>query len=310
MEVSVVVCTYNRCASVAETIAALSRQVVRTDTRWELIVVDNNSTDRTRETVGQLASEPGSPEIRYAFEAQQGLSHARNHGIALARGELILFTDDDVIPEPDWVQTVADAMRDCGCDACGGYIAPIWEAEPPAWLTERFYGFLALKPDPNGPRILSAEEELPFGANMAFRREVFERVGLFDPGLGRMGNVLAGGEESDLFRRILGSGGSVMYFPQARVHHKVEAFRTRKRYFRRWRFQGSRNLASRGGIRGSARLNGVPLYIFGQLGRSVARALRYRISRPADEAFRQEMIVWHFLGLIAGSWGRSSPSSR
>lgn len=305
MLVSVIVCTYNRCVSLAETLEALMRQQVRADTPWELIVVDNNSKDATRQTVERFRSRPCGPEVRYAFEGRQGLSHARNHGLNLARGELVLFTDDDVIPEPGWVQTVADSMRDSGCDACGGFIAPIWEKQPPAWLTERFYGFLALKPDSDGPRPIRSDEEPPFGANMAFRREVFDRVGGFDPALGRTGTVLAAGEESDLFRRIIAGGGSVMYFPQARVHHKVEAFRVRKQYFRRWRYQGSRNSARSAGIEGSRKIRGVPLYLLTQLARSAVRTVGYHLSRPADEAFRQEMIVCHFLGLIAGLLDRS-----
>lgn len=310
MLVTAIVCTYNRCASLAETLGALIGQRVRPDTRWELLVVDNNSTDGTRETVERLASSVKNLDVRYAFEQRQGLSHARNHGVRLAKGEFVLFTDDDVIPEPNWVQTVADSLREYRCDACGGYIAPIWETAPPPWLTDRFYGFLALKPDPSGPRRVSAAEEPPFGANMAFRREVFDRIGLFDVTLGRSGAVLAGGEESDLFRRVLAAGGVVMYFPEARVHHKIEASRLHKRYFRRWRFQGSRTLASRGDVSGSRRLYGVPYYLFGQLVHAAWRALQHRISRPADEAFRQEMIVWHFLGLIAGSWGRSRSETR
>jgi glycosyltransferase involved in cell wall biosynthesis len=304
MHASVIVCTYNRCASLSDTLHALSRQSVRDDTPWELIVVDNNSRDGTRKVVEDFARENATLRLKYLFEAKQGLSHARNTGISAAEGSFILFTDDDVLPEENWIQTLVDHMRASRCDACGGYIEPIWEERPPRWLTERFYGYLALRTDTVGPRIVNEADDPPFGANMAFRREVFERVGLFDTSLGRKGAVLVGGEEWDLFGRVLKSGGSVVYLPQARVRHKVEAFRVTKGYFRRWRFQASRGLAQRSPVAGARRLAGVPLYLFTQLASAAMKTLRYRILRPADEAFRQEIIVWHFLGLIAGSRDR------
>jgi GT2 family glycosyltransferase len=135
---------------------------------------------------------------------------------------------------------------------------------------------------------------------MAFRRTVFEQVGLFDIALGRKGKVLAGGEEWDLFRRILGAGGTVMYFPDARVHHKIEPYRLQKSYFRRWRYQASRNLAQTEEVPGSRRLIGIPMYLFPQFLRAVANAVKARFVASNDDAFRQEMIVWHFLGLMAG----------
>jgi glycosyltransferase involved in cell wall biosynthesis len=299
---SVIVCTYSRCASLLDTLHVLSRQSVRPDIFWELILVDNNSRDDTRDVVHAFEQDNLDLKIKYVFEGKQGLSHARNTGISLAEGTFVLFTDDDVLPEANWIQTIVDCMETFRCDGCGGYIEPIWEKNPPAWLTERFHGYLALRTDTAGPRPVDASDDPPFGANMAFRRDVFERVGLFDVALGRKGAVLAGGEEWGLFRRVLKNGGSVMYVPQARVRHKVEAFRVTKGYFRRWRFEASRNLAQGSPIGGARRLAGVPLFLFRQLATAAVQTLRYRLLRPSDEAFRQEIIVWHFLGLIAGTW--------
>lgn len=303
---TVIVCTYNRCSSLIDTLNALASQRVQKGMTWEIIVVDNNSHDSTRETVRNFAADNPLLQVRYAFEGNQGLSHARNRGVALANGTFLLFTDDDVLPRQDWLQTVVNAMDEFGCEGCGGYIEPIWETQPPSWLTERFYGYLALKIDLRGPRAIHLSEEPPFGANMAFTRKAFHRVGLFDVSLGRKGSELAGGEEVDVFRRLLEAGGSVMYIPQARVAHKVEASRLTKRYFRRWRFQGSRNMARRSSITGGRVVGGVPLYLYNQLGRAILKTLRYRAFRASDEAFRQEMIIWHFLGLIAGTRDRRS----
>lgn len=297
MHASIVVCTYNRADSLAHTLDCLKKQQLRADIDWEVIVVDNNSKDSTRTTVEAAMS--GFPELHYEFEGRQGLSHARNHGIDVASGDIVLFTDDDVCPEPDWVQVILDSMTKHGCDACGGYIAPVWEKQPPVWLTERFYGFLAIKTDTVERQIMSASDT-PFGANMAFRRELFARHGAFDVTRGRMGNVLASGEDGELFERILNGGGKVMYFPRARVHHRVEAFRVEKAYFRRWRFQTSRNIAQNRGLAGERRLFNIPLYVFPQCMRAMARMLWGHLTQPRDEAFNREIVVFHFLGLIQG----------
>lgn len=301
LECSIIVCTYNRADSLAVTLRALAAQRVPAHVGWEVVVVDNNSRDRTAEVVGEAARAfPGS--LRYCHEPRQGLSHARNRGIGEARGRVLMFTDDDVCPESDWVAQLLEGMRAHGADAVGGYIAPNWEASPPAWLTERFHGFLAIRVDESGPRPIVQREDLPFGANMAFRREVFDRVGPFDVRRGRKGNVLSSGEDWELFERVLAAGLRVVYLPRARVSHRVEAERVRRGYFRRWRFQSSRNIAQSRGVPGQRRILGVPPYLLPQLLRASARALWARLGAAPDEAFFREILVWHFLGTISGCY--------
>lgn len=307
MDASVVVCTYNRCLSLAETLGAIALQQVPEGFSWQLIVVDNNSRDATQATVEQFRlCQPGL-QVSYLFEPQQGLSHARNSGIEAAQGDFVVFTDDDVLPAPDWLAKLVDGMRAHNCAAAGGYIEPLWLAPPPAWLTERYYGFLALRVDSEGPKEAKSAEEMPFGASLAFARLIFETVGMFNPQLGRKGNVLAGGEEIDVLLRIVGQGGRVMYFPEVKVRHKVEAFRLSKRYFRRWRYQCSLNEAANWPLTRGRQLGGVPLYLFAQLARAAWASLAMRLTHPADEAFRQEMIVWHFMGLMRGLAQRCKP---
>ncbi len=298
MDASIVVCSYNRAESLRGTLTALCRQVASPACDWEIIVVDNNSTDHTRAVVDEMSS--AFPRIRYEFQALQGLSHARNHGIGVARGDVVVFTDDDVLPEPDWLETILSGLSKHQADACGGYIAPIWEAPPPAWLTERFYGFLAVRTDRTDDYRMEASGPLPFGANMAFRKNVFDRVGFFDTTRGRKGAVLASGEDGEMFERILAAGMRVMFLGGARVHHKVESFRVTKRYFRRWRFQTSRNIAQSRGLVGDRRLFNIPLYVYPQFLRAVGRTLWGHLTKPADEAFNREIVIFHFLGLMQG----------
>ncbi|MEW6415321.1 MAG: glycosyltransferase [Pseudomonadota bacterium] len=300
MDASIVVCTYNRAASLKDTLAALARLETQPARAWEVVVVDNNSRDHTKQVV--QAAQQTWPRLRYVFEPAQGLSHARNRGIAEAAGEVILFTDDDVLPEPDWLETTLAGLEKYGADACGGYIAPIWETPPPEWLTERFYGFLAVRTDRTDDYILTATDQTPFGANMAFRKKIFGQVGLFDTRRGRKGKVLASGEDSEMFERILAAGLKVVFLGRSRVHHKVESFRLTKRYFRRWRMQTSRNLAISRGVPGARRVFNIPLYLFPQFLRALARALAGKLTQPPDEAFNREMVVCHFLGTFAGLW--------
>lgn len=297
-DASIIVCTYNRAVSLDATLKSLAKQKTPEHLKWEVIVVDNNSSDNTKSVVSEWQNT--FPQLRYEHESAQGLSHARNRGISAASGEFLLFTDDDVRPEADWLETVVKNMKEYGCDACGGYIAPIWEKEPPKWLTEIFYGFLAIRTETDGPYQITSGHQTPFGANMAFRREVFDEVGIFDTTRGRKGSVLASGEDGELFERLIDGGYKVMYFPDTRVHHCVEAFRTEKKYFRRWRYQTSCNIAQSRGFPGTRRIFGVPLYLFPQSLRAIAVAVKGRLTLPPDEAFYKEMIVFHFLGVIRG----------
>lgn len=298
MDASIIICTYNRAESLQDTLEALRALSVPSSLHWEVIVVDNNSKDNTRQAVGEVQRD--WPLLRYEFEPRQGLSHARNHGIGCARGEVILFTDDDVLPESDWLETTLAGLEKYQADACGGFIAPIWETPPPAWLTERFYGFLAVRTDRSDDYMITEPSQAPFGANMAFHKSVFDRVGLFDVRRGRQGNVLAGGEDIELFERVLAAGLRAVFLGQSRVHHKVEAYRCTKRYLRRWRYQSSRNLAITKGFVGDRRLFNIPLYLFPKTARAAVRALTGHFTLPPDEAFFREMLLSHFLGTMQG----------
>ncbi len=300
MDASIVVCTYNRAESLRDTLRALQALQPAAGRAWEVIVVDNNSKDHTKAVVEEV--QRTWPLLRYEFEGAQGLSHARNHGIGCARGEVILFTDDDVLPEPDWLERTLAGLHEYEADACGGWIGPIWETPPPAWLTERFYGFLAVRTDRSDDYTMTADAQTPYGANMAFRRGVFERVGAFDTTRGRKGAVLASGEDGEMFERILAAGMKVVFLGRSRVHHKVEGFRTTKRYFRRWRFQTSRNIAQSRGVPGARRIANIPLYLFPQVARATIRTLWGHLSLPPEEAFQREIVLCHFAGTLRGLW--------
>ena len=136
MDCSVVITTYNRAKLLADTLLSLADQQVSPAVRWEVIVVDNNSRDETEDVV-RRCSETTSLRIRHVFEPRQGQSFARNRGIEAAEGAVILFTDDDIIPNPDWVSAMLRAIDADDCEGAGGKVLPLWEGEVPSWLSGR-----------------------------------------------------------------------------------------------------------------------------------------------------------------------------
>ena len=237
MDVSVVVCTYNRAPSLGLTLRSLDVQATP-DLTWEVVVVDNNSADATRTVVEAFAA-AARIRMRYLFEPRQGLSHARNTGIAHARGAILAFTDDDVRPGPDWVAGLISALGETGADIVGGRILPAWDHPPPPWLVARPFlrGPLAIMEHAvPGPVVEATGIPNVWGANMAFRREVFDRVGLFDPRRGVTGRKLYRGEEVELVRRALAAGCRVVYDPRVVVWHRIAARRIRRRYISRLYF--------------------------------------------------------------------------
>jgi glycosyltransferase involved in cell wall biosynthesis len=220
-EISVVVCTRNRSRSLVETLGAALALAARAP--WELVVVDNASTDDTLEVA--RAVERRHPErVRVAVEPVLGLSAARNLGVRLARGAIVAFLDDDALPAPGWLAAYAEALAEPDVLSAGGPVEPVYRGELPGWLGERFLTYLSVwdrGPEPCDLRYI----ELPRGANVAYRREAFVRVGEFDRRLGRSGRSLRSCEEIELGLRIERCGFRTRYAPGARVRHAVEAAR-------------------------------------------------------------------------------------
>ncbi|TGU70214.1 glycosyltransferase [Geomonas terrae] len=238
MMVSVVICTFNRADLLEGSIAAIQRQDFPAD-QFEIIIVDNNSQDATKSIVDNIAS-TSRPDVRYVFESRQGLSYARNTGIRQATGEIIAFVDDDIDAERDWLRSIVTPFTDPNVVAAGGPIRPIWPFKRPDWLTERWQGFYTINEYDHAQELGEFRPpHYPWGANMAFRKDIICRVGMFSTDLGRIGNSLLSCEEKDLFRKIHATGGKVAFSPDAIIHHKIPAERTQKHWlYRRTFWQG------------------------------------------------------------------------
>ena len=231
VDVSVVLCTYNRSGLLAGALDALVHQIDAPP--YEVVVVDNNSTDGTREMVGAFAARG---IVRYTFEPIQGLAQARNRGTAAATAPILAFTDDDVRVAPTWVRAIASAFAEHpDVEMVGGRIEPEWGAEPPAWLSRAGYAPLALVDYGAEPfRITPARPVCLIGANIAVRRRAFNRAHGFSTHLQRVGDGIGSTEDHDFQTRLLESGASALYAPQISARAVVPRERLSKRYHRAW----------------------------------------------------------------------------
>lgn len=232
MRLSVVVCTFNRSESLRRMLNSLREATIPDNLSCEYIVVDNNSDDDTRLVFEEIEKNYEST-IKYVFEDKRGISHARNRGVSEARGEIIAFTDDDVIVDKHWIQNIDNAFKEHDDVACvGGKILPIWEIPKPQWLRSNFYSYLGLLD--HGDSVVYNSNI--WGANFAVKSEIFKKYGLFDLNLGRRPRKLYSGEETEFLYRLKNAGEKLLYYPLSIIYHNVPAHRMSKKYLRKWRF--------------------------------------------------------------------------
>ena len=232
-QLSIVMSTYNRGELLHDAIRSVLAQRVSITPAFELIVVDNNSTDSTREIVERFAAADG--RVRYLFEPQQGLSYARNAGIREARAPFIAFIDDDVRAEPEWVAAIIRAFREHPeADMVGGRVLPVWPAAIPVWLTRDHWTPLALVDHGEASVVVTADHPICLVGAGACRRTVFEVVGLFATGLQRVKDAIGSLEDHEFLLRVLRTGRKGVYDPRIILHAEIQPNRLERAYHRRW----------------------------------------------------------------------------
>ncbi|WP_166832038.1 glycosyltransferase [Thalassoroseus pseudoceratinae] len=264
MKVSVAICTWNRDSLLEKTLLEMRSLKVPCDVSWELLVVNNNCSDDTDGVVGRLSDEL---PIRLLHEPKPGQSNARNCAIRKAEGELLIWTDDDVLVDSDWIsQYVRAAEAHPEADFFGGTVDPYFEQKPPRWLLNE----LVYLGSVYALRQLDAKvrpfrgDEIPMGANMAFRTKILRKEN-FDPRLGNAGNNNLRGDDAELLRRLMVEGYRGLWVGPARVRHFVPRHRMTRRYVWKW-FEGSgRSSVLRNGKDNSSRLFGAPRWAFRKL---------------------------------------------
>ena len=295
---SVILPTYNRVSSLKRALAALLRQSADPSS-YEIVVVDNNCSDGTREMVEGLEE----PRVRLVSEARQGLSYARNAGLAAARSEIVAFTDDDVEAAPDWVETVVTLMkRHPGADGVGGRVLPAWERGRPGWLTREHWAPLALQDHGDVRRTFDRDHPIGLvGANVAFRRGVFDRVGRFSPEVQRVRNGIGSTEDHEFLTRLYAAGGRMLYHPKMLVMARVQSERCDRAYHRRWHEgHGRFHAMMREPEIERARVSplGVPGHLLRSAARDAAAWIGSIVSADWDRAFDAELRLRFFKGFV------------
>jgi glucosyl-dolichyl phosphate glucuronosyltransferase len=221
---SIVICTHNRASNLKEALEKL-RNLDYPQDKYEIIVVDNGSTDNTAEVAAEAVRRDA---IIYVKEEKLGLSYARNRGIETAKGEFIAFVDDDAWPEPEWLHKLDESFSGPQTACVGGKVVPVLQNHTtwPQWLHKRHLCFFTVIDYADRRKLHYAA--YPLGTNIAFRKSVFVSIGCFNPELGRTGTSLLSMEEIEFCYRIERAGYDIWYNPDAIVHHKVHEERLTK----------------------------------------------------------------------------------
>jgi len=294
---TVALCTHNHKERLGRALRGVA-QLVAPGCPWELLIVDNASTDGTSQLVMTSDWRMPGMNVRVVREEKLGLSNARNRAIEEATGEYIVFMDDDESPDPHWLGAYERIILAERPDALGGRIEVMFEdGRRPTWLQDELLGFLGQLDHGGAARRLTAPDTPIFGGNFAFRKDIFARIGTFDAELGRKGSDNTGGEDTEIYRRMIASGCNVWWVPNAVIHHRIQAGKLRRRYFldlhfRQGRAQGMRKRGAASRI--------PPRYLIPQLWRALKVALLVRLSRGPDAALRTQMNVAYFLGYVYG----------
>ncbi|MBQ3999036.1 MAG: glycosyltransferase family 2 protein [Paludibacteraceae bacterium] len=234
---TVIICTYNRAKYIGPLLESLAANDLA-KSEYEILLVDNNCTDNTRAICDAFAAAHKDVRFRYVVEPEQGLSAARNKGIKEAKGDIIVYVDDDALVDAHYLRDYAEwfaAHQETM--ACGGPIEPLYETEEPKWMSPYTKALLTAWMN-YGDKVREYPKGCyPGGGNAAYRKEVFDNVGLFNTALGRKGGNLMGSEEKDIFDKMHALHMQVLYLPTPVLHHCIPQAKLEKDYFDRLTLQ-------------------------------------------------------------------------
>lgn len=234
---SVIICTYNRAKYIGNLLESIAKNDIA-KSEYEIILVDNNCTDDTHAICDAFSQAHPDIAFRYVLEPEQGLSAARNKGIREAKGDILVYIDDDALVDGDYLRIYAEHFAtNPKTMAAGGPIEPLYETSAPAWMTTYTKALLTgwlhygdrVREFPKG--------RYPGGGNAAYRKEVFEQVGLFNTALGRKGSGLMGSEEKDIFDKMHSLDMTILYLPTPILHHIIPQSKLEQPYFDKLTYQ-------------------------------------------------------------------------
>jgi glycosyltransferase involved in cell wall biosynthesis len=303
MDISVAICTWNRCDILQQMLERLCAIPVPARLRWEVLVVNNNCSDRTDAVAGAFHNRL---PLRRLFEAQPGASHARNLALDEARGDYIAWVDDDVLVADDWLIALADAIeRRPLVEVFGGPIEPWFPAPPDPVLLAAFpalaNGFCGLD---------YGDEEMPlpdrrplFTSNMAIARRAIEGL-RFNPALGGTAGSGVCGEDVEFLNAIRARGGAVLWVPRMRVKHYVDPARTTLTYLSRFYYDRGRSVVRQRACGDVPRLLGAPRWCWRAMVEHYARYAALRITQRRTQALANLRQYHYARGVIAESFAQ------
>jgi len=306
MKITVVLCTYNRCESLAQALDSITRSALPESAQWEVLVVDNNSTDQTSQVTDEFCRRyPG--RFRYIFEPQQGKSYALNAAIQEARGDVLAFMDDDVTVAPTWLQNLTSSLTDGAWAGAGGRILPARAFQVPPWLPLQgpynMGGMLAFF---DLGEVAGELNRPPFGTNMAFRRDIFQEHGGFRIDMGPCPGSEIRNEDTEFGRRLLAAGERIRYEPSAVVYHAVPEQRLKKEYFLAFWFDSGRATIREAKLRPD--IWGIPRRHLTLLKHSIVLApvktLQWLFTFSPQARFYRKCWVWYTVGQIGEIYRR------
>ena len=302
MRVTVAICTWNRSKSLRATLLSLQQLIIPPGVDWELLVVNNNCTDNTDLVVALFAD---SLPVRLLHEERQGLSNARNCAIEVARGDYVLWTDDDVIVDPNWLAAYVNAARDWpNASLFGGPIKLQLAGNPPSWLLEVLSdGSFAIvyarcEPSDTPFRLNFDGWMVPNGANFCTRLSD-QRIFHYDPHLGRYEKELIAGEEHAVMRAMLGSGLEGRWVPDAVVHHVIPEMKQTVAHFRKY-FVGQGRTCARENPN-DVTSNLIPFLGFWRL---LLSAIKWELQFQVKRLSKRPNVSFKYLQAASIRWGR------
>lgn len=321
MDASIVIATFNRSALLARTLDSLALTTTaaivpgaggaRRPLEWEVVVVDNNSSDDTAEVVQSRAA-VFPCQLRLLTERQQGKSAALNTALLATAGRVIVLTDDDVWIPPEWLLTgILPLLARSDIDYTGGPVRPMWEVPPPSWIEGDpglLSGPIALVDYGTEPFIFEDRQRIPLGVNMAVRRSLIDQVGGFHLRLERRGRSLIGQGQAEFFCRTRAAGARGLYVPGMWLKHHVPAARLTRSYYRRWwywkgvaraQMQDLHPVTELGlDLRTVPKFAGTPRFMWGATLRDAAAWCQARMDGEEVRRMEAEMSLAYFTGYL------------
>lgn len=302
IKLDVVVPTYNRSRLLALALDSLLRAPVPPELQVTLYVIDNNSKDDTLAVV-ETKRQTAALLITYVLATRQGLSNARNAGICAGTGDIVAFIDDDEEIDSEWFRVLAREFRSPEVLFLGGPYLPNWVSPAPSWLPPGYPAVLGVIPPKPRAVIDDSFQGNLMGGNCALRRSVFERVGMYDPHLGRSDKGLLSDEDAEFFGRVRQTGMTGLYVPEFAIHHYIAPERLTKQYYRRWVYWRavSQGAQARRAPESVAHLGSIPRYRIGRALRGLLDYPRRRLlKRSAGEAFSGVLAICELAGFLYG----------